>query len=147
MKVIFAVMNTDYAVVKIRPEKNSGLYRIWTYDLYDTGAVLYQLIWTHLGWAILPYFHYCSSSVYYSDDCFHAHFLNRSSHIHDFHIFTVINKYSVSIFFQPLPLIPPWPSLPFLGFLRMVILGFFTYGHSWFFYVWSFTILVNRFHP
>ena len=23
--------------------KNSGLYRIWTYDLCDTGAVLYQL--------------------------------------------------------------------------------------------------------
>ena len=24
-------------------KKNSGLYGIWTYDLYDTGAVLYQL--------------------------------------------------------------------------------------------------------
>ena len=24
-------------------KKNSGLYRIWTNDLYDTGAVLYQL--------------------------------------------------------------------------------------------------------
>ena len=25
------------------PEKNSGLYGIWTHDLCDTGAALYQL--------------------------------------------------------------------------------------------------------
>ena len=43
MKAIYAVMNTSEAVVKIRPEKNSGLYGIWTHDLCDTGAVLYQL--------------------------------------------------------------------------------------------------------
>ena len=43
MKAILAVMNTTWAVVKIRPEKNSGLYGIWTHDLCDTGAVLYQL--------------------------------------------------------------------------------------------------------
>ena len=43
MKAIFAAMNTTWAVVKIRPEKNSGLYRIWTHDLCDTGAVLYRL--------------------------------------------------------------------------------------------------------
>ena len=30
MRTIFAVMNTTWAVVKIRPEKNSGLYGIWT---------------------------------------------------------------------------------------------------------------------
>ena len=28
---------------EIRPEKNSGLYGIWTHDLCDTGAALYQL--------------------------------------------------------------------------------------------------------
>ena len=28
---------------EIRPKKNSGFYRIWTHDLCDTGAVLYQL--------------------------------------------------------------------------------------------------------
>ena len=39
MKAIFLVMNTTWAVVKIRPEKNSGLCRIWTHDLCDTGAV------------------------------------------------------------------------------------------------------------
>ena len=40
MKAIFAVMNTSWAVVKIRPEekKNSGLYGIWIHDLCDAGA-------------------------------------------------------------------------------------------------------------
>ena len=33
-------MSTTLAVVKTRSEKNSGLYGIWTYDLWDTGAVL-----------------------------------------------------------------------------------------------------------
>ena len=32
-------MNTTSAVVKIGPEKNSGLYGIWTHDLCDTGIV------------------------------------------------------------------------------------------------------------
>ena len=39
MKVILAVMNTNWAVVKIRPENNSGLYRIWTHDLYNPSAI------------------------------------------------------------------------------------------------------------
>ena len=43
MKAIFAVMNTTWAVVKIRLQKNSDVYGIWTHDLCDTGAVLYQL--------------------------------------------------------------------------------------------------------
>ena len=43
MKAIYAVMNTTWAVVKTRPEINSGLYGIWTHDLCNTGAVLYQL--------------------------------------------------------------------------------------------------------
>ena len=38
-------MKAIFAVVKIRLEKNSGLYEIWTHDLYDTGAVLHQLSW------------------------------------------------------------------------------------------------------
>ena len=33
-------MKTTKAVVKMRPEKNSGLYRIGTHDLCDTGAML-----------------------------------------------------------------------------------------------------------
>ena len=36
-------MNTTELVVEIRPEKNSGPHGIWTYDLCDTGAALYQL--------------------------------------------------------------------------------------------------------
>ena len=37
-------MNTTELVVEIRPEKkNSGLYRIWTHDLCNTDAELYQL--------------------------------------------------------------------------------------------------------
>ena len=41
--LIIAVMHTTLAVVKLKPEKNSGLNGIRTHDLYDTGAVLYQL--------------------------------------------------------------------------------------------------------
>ena len=37
-------MNTTELVVEIRSEKkNSGLYRIWTHDLCNTDAELYQL--------------------------------------------------------------------------------------------------------
>ena len=42
MKAIFAVMNTTWAVVKIRPKKNSGPYGTRTHDPCDTGAALYQ---------------------------------------------------------------------------------------------------------
>ena len=43
MEAILAGINTTLVVVKIRPEKNSGPYGIWTHDLCDTGAALYQL--------------------------------------------------------------------------------------------------------
>ena len=36
-------MNTNWVVTEIKPEKSSVLYGIWTHDLCDTGAVLYQL--------------------------------------------------------------------------------------------------------
>ena len=37
-------MNTTELVVETRPEKkNSGPYGIWTHDLYNIGAALYQL--------------------------------------------------------------------------------------------------------
>ena len=36
-------MNTTELVAEIRSEKNSGPDRIWTHDLCDTGAALYQL--------------------------------------------------------------------------------------------------------
>ena len=41
---ILATKNTTELVVEIRPEKQfSGPYGIWTHDLCDTGAALYQL--------------------------------------------------------------------------------------------------------
>ena len=42
-KAMFAVMNTSKAEVKIRPEKNSGLYGIWIHGLCNTSAVFCQL--------------------------------------------------------------------------------------------------------
>ena len=36
-------MNTTELVVETRPEKNSGPYGIWTHNLCDNGAELYQL--------------------------------------------------------------------------------------------------------
>ena len=58
MNAIFAVMNATWAVVKIRPENNSGLCRIRTRDFCDTGVVLYQLSkqanW-ELGVILVPY--------------------------------------------------------------------------------------------
>ena len=41
--LIVAVMHTTEAVVKLKLEKTSGVNRIQTHDLCDTGAVLYQL--------------------------------------------------------------------------------------------------------
>ena len=43
MEAILAVVNTTSVVVKIRPEKNSGLDKIWTQDQCNTAAALYQL--------------------------------------------------------------------------------------------------------
>ena len=43
LEMIFIVMNTTWAVVTKKAETNLGLYRIWTHDLCDTSAVLYQL--------------------------------------------------------------------------------------------------------
>ena len=42
---ILAVVNTSEPVIEIRPKKNSGPYEIWTHDLCDISAVLYQLSW------------------------------------------------------------------------------------------------------
>ena len=41
--LINAVTHTTWAVVKLKPGKNSGLNGIQTHDLYDSSAVLYQL--------------------------------------------------------------------------------------------------------
>ena len=40
--MIIAVIYATFAVAKRKPEKNSGLYGIRTFDLCDTGAVLFN---------------------------------------------------------------------------------------------------------
>ena len=40
IEAILAVMNTTQLVVKLRPEKNSGPYEIWTHDLWNTDATV-----------------------------------------------------------------------------------------------------------
>ena len=42
-KNIITVIHATFAVAKLKPEKNSGLYGIRTLDLCDTGAALYPL--------------------------------------------------------------------------------------------------------
>ena len=43
LRLIIAVIHTTWAVVKLKPEKASGLNGIRTHDLCDTDAVLYLL--------------------------------------------------------------------------------------------------------
>ena len=71
MEAIFTVLNTASAVVKIRIEKNSCLYKL--------------------------YFHYCLSSVQNCADWFHIQFFICSSQ-NDLHIFPVIYRVRVHNF-------------------------------------------------
>ena len=63
-EVNFAVMNTTWAVVKIRPEKISGLYGI--VEVMGSNPVQAWIFFR-------PYFHYCLRSVHYYEDRFHIH--------------------------------------------------------------------------
>ena len=51
MKAIFAVINRHYlSSGEIKAwKKNSGLYGIWTHDLFDTSAALYEGLKLYLG--------------------------------------------------------------------------------------------------
>ena len=56
-------------------------------DQLLVGRALHQYFQGHgfnsvQAWIFIfrPYFHYCLSRVHYCKDCFHVHFLNRSSH-------------------------------------------------------------------
>ena len=51
---VFAVKNATWQVVKIRPEKISGLYGIWTHDLCDTGAVPTSWVYLEPTWWPAP---------------------------------------------------------------------------------------------
>ena len=46
-------MNITELVLEIRPKKNSGPYGIWTHDLYDTGAALYQQLSQQANWKLV----------------------------------------------------------------------------------------------
>ena len=63
VKVIFTVMTTSWAGVKIRPEKNSGLYRIWTHYLCSNVCV-------------------CSSSICFGRASFADPGKNFAKHLH-----------------------------------------------------------------
>ena len=69
MRTIFAVMNTTWAEVKLKPEKNSGLYGTWTgiVEVMGSNPAPYR------PKLFRPYFYYCSSSVHYCEDRFHIH--------------------------------------------------------------------------
>ena len=66
MKAIFSLMNTTWAVVKIRPEKNSGQYGIWTHVHYcEDGFHIHGFNCSSNIW--LSYIHSCllaTSRVY-----------------------------------------------------------------------------------
>ena len=63
-EVNFAVMNTTWAVVKIRPEKISGLYGI--VEVMGSNPVQAWIFFR-------PYFHCCLRIVHYYEDRFHIH--------------------------------------------------------------------------
>ena len=56
--------------MKIRPEKNSGQYRIWTHDLYNTSS------------------DFSSGLIFTTIYCFHFRFCNGSSHIWFLYIYS-----------------------------------------------------------
>ena len=70
-------MNTIELVVEIRPEKNSGPYGIWSHDLCDTGAALYQQLSQQANWklvimlALLYSFLHHSARIWFSYICSH----------------------------------------------------------------------------
>ena len=47
IRLIIAVTYTTQAIVKLKPENNSGLNGIGTHDLCDTDAVLYKWDFNH----------------------------------------------------------------------------------------------------
>ena len=76
-------MNTIELVVEIRPEKNSDPYGIWTHDLCDTGAALYQQLSQQANWKLvimldlLYSFLHHSARIWFSYICSHYSPLGR----------------------------------------------------------------------
>ena len=84
MRTIFAAMNTTWVVVKLKPEKNSGLYGTWTgiVKVMGLNPAPYRPKFFR------PYFYYCSllrRSLSYSRLAFQ---------IYDFHYYSFINHFT-----------------------------------------------------
>ena len=77
--ITVACMHTTYTVVKLKPEKNSGLNRIWTHDLCDTSAVLYQLSYQAI-WEMVT-LRVCNISPIEGEEFKWIHNVYESSHI------------------------------------------------------------------
>ena len=81
-------MNTIEPVVEIRSEKNSGPYGIWTHDLCDTGAALYQQLSQQANWKLvimldlLYSFLHHSARIWFSYICSHYSPIGRFIRIH-----------------------------------------------------------------
>ena len=84
-RMIIVVMYATFSVAKRKPEKNSGLYGILTFELCDTGAALSQQ--ANGGQVVRLSFRNCKSCVHNCDD--HPSFNSSllSSHIWVSHIF------------------------------------------------------------
>ena len=76
-------MNTTKLVLEIRPEKNSGPCGIWTHDLCDAGAALYQQLSQQANWKLvimldlLYSFLHHSAHIWFSYICSHYSPLGR----------------------------------------------------------------------
>ena len=107
MKVFFTVMNTTWAVVRIRPEKKFRPVGDWIHDLCDTSPVLYQLSWQGL---IFTTAQVVSLSVV---------------QIYDFHIFTFLYSTSL-VYLEP----TKWPALSWLVSSVGRALDWYRRGHG-----------------
>ena len=61
-------MNITELVLEIRPEKNSGPYGIWTHDLYNTGAALYQQLSQQANWKLVIMLNLLYSFLHHSEE-------------------------------------------------------------------------------
>ena len=72
--LIIAVTHTTWAVVKLKPQKHSGLNGIRTHDLCDTGAVLHQLRYQAI-WELAWSFVYAATSLFIFRPPYNGHFI------------------------------------------------------------------------
>ena len=81
MKVVLAVMCTTWAVVKIRPDYVLQ-YGIWTHDLCDTGAALYQLSQQANWELVIMLFIHHFTGLFMGGSLLRAHFFTTAQVVH-----------------------------------------------------------------